>query len=228
MSDHGFESVDVSVAFLAAVLMIFAFVSTVLIRESPDEELPSVGQPRNDLRAVPPAWSPIPERTSYALLTDDRVFLLELDHFAHAIVDPTRRILGDDHFESARVLKSEVAPNSFILNFSTTAAGMPSRWIRAEVDLGPYAPGDEENVAAAWPVETSCGLSEEDRARFLRPILTVFVIPRLPVRPAAFVRFARLCQLRYRLVSIRDGDKRRFSIPVGLSSRTFALQQIFR
>jgi hypothetical protein len=231
MTDEDPVAVDVSLAFFASVLVLFVFVVIVAARDTPPIEKPSTGQIQPTMDAVPSTWAPVPERTSFAVLTPDKLILLELDHFAKSIMSPLNSIATDTQFESATLLRREAAANAFVYKIEATADAIPPQWIRLEVPLraqqpaiAPPPPAQDEDR------ETRCPISSADLSHFYRKFLTVFIMPGEGTDLGHFMAFAKDCGLRFRMVPLRPGRKgdNVLSIPFGLSAGQFALTHMLR
>ncbi len=222
MNDDNPVSVDVSMAFFAAVLVIFVFVTIQVARITPEDEWPSVGQRVPVAEAVPPTWSVVPERTTFAILSGTTLHVLELDHFARAIDAPLGWVSTRDHGENSSVPKTG-APESFDLKMSTTGENLPTEWIRASIDLSGAERINEENG------DTVCTLSKTERDAILRPILTVFVMNLPGTDLSALTKMTGACGYRHRLSPLgRPSSSGRISVRIGLSEEAYSAERIFR
>ena len=222
MNDDNPVSVDVSMAFFAAVLVIFVFVSLQIARTSPAEEKPSIGERTPVAEAVPPSWQAVPERTSFAMLIDDSLHVLELDHFARGIDTPLAWVSLRDHGERSETA-TKGTPEGFELRLSTTAKDLPPEWVRTTIALTGAVSVDAETG------EEACALAEAERAAILRPVITILVADRDGADLAPLARMTRVCGYRFRLTSMgRAASSGRFSIPIGLSEDAYTAERIFR
>lgn len=216
MNDDSPVSVDLSVAFFASVLVLFVFVTFALNRETPRMELVSSGQTVETSMAIPPSWSPIPERTTYAFLDGQQLQVLEMDHFSIAIGAPEKMVSSDEHYENITVFSDRNAPESFSINIGTTGGTLPLQWVRA-----------------AFPAVRSeggeCPLDEKTLNAFRRRLLSVLVTRSELVDLPEFVAFADTCDLRYRLIPLPSmSTKGRINFSITLVPESFLFETIFR
>ena len=216
MNDDSPVSVDVSVAFFASVLVLFVFVSFSLNRDTPRMERASTGQVNDTATAIPPTWSPIPERTSYAFLDGRQLQVLDLGHFSEVMYTPQKIVSSDAHYENVTILKDRNAPEAFNLTLGTVGGSLPAEWVRVTVPVVNTNDG-------------SCPIDDQIWAAFKRRLLSVLVMRSESVNLPQFVSFAEACDLRYRLIPLPAVNANgRVNIPISLQPASFRFEVIFR
>ncbi|MGR3466863.1 MAG: hypothetical protein ACU0CI_03215 [Shimia sp.] len=134
--EDGLAGIAVAVAFLGAVLMLFAFVTFAVLQGH--EATRSVGQQEPGLTAPPPAWSELRERNGFALLSSSGLTIFDMGVWAEALADPA----SAPGTAEAYLLPAD-GRNAAVEAFSLTVvagAAIPDRWVAASLILGPEAP----------------------------------------------------------------------------------------
>ncbi|MGR3492196.1 MAG: hypothetical protein ACU0DW_09070 [Shimia sp.] len=146
----GLGGIAVSVAFMGAVLMLFAFVTFAVLQGS--EAQRSVGQAEPTLTAPPPAWSELRTRGGFALLSEAGLTLLDMGVWAEALADPA----SAPGTAEAYLLPADgrgPAPEAFSLTV-VSAAGPPERWVAARLVPSADAPCESmPGLLTVWVLE---------------------------------------------------------------------------
>ncbi len=216
MNDDSPVSVDVSVTFFASVLVLFVFVTFALNPIAPRIERVSTGQTVETATAIPPSWSPIPERTSYAFIDGRELQVLNLDHFSDAMVSPEKLVSSDAHFENITILSDQNAPEAFSIIVGTIGGKLPMQWVRA-------------CIPAVRSEDASCPIDEKTRTAFRQNLLSVLVMQSEKVDLPELVAFLDACGFRYRLIPLYAVSATgRVNIPISLQPSSFHFETIFR
>ena len=211
-ADLDLARVDLAVVFFCAVLVIFAFV-TLTPPTQPRPDLPSAGAPVEEFTAVPPTWQAVYPRSTIAVLDAGRLLILDLAAMTGPVVATGRsQIAGRQQVQLSG--RDPAAPAAYRFALVTDIDGLPADWIATEIALqaGP------DTGSCPWPPDAAGG----------RP-LTVFVPPDRGASLSAFLRGARACGARYRLVPAdppRASGLYRLRIVTGPDR--FALDRMFR
>jgi hypothetical protein len=216
MNGNSPVSVDVSVAFFASVLVLFVFVTFALNQVTPSVERATTGQTVETIAAIPPTWSPIPERTTYAFLGGQELQVLEMEHFSTVMAAPEELVSSDAHFENISVSSNSNAPEAFFLSIGTIGGTLPAQWVRA-------------SIPAVRSEDGGCPIDDQTRTAFRRNLLSVLVMNSDRVDLPEFIAFADACGLRYRLIPLpTKSAKGRVSITISLQPNNFRFETIFR
>lgn len=197
-------SIDISMTFFAAILLIFVFVAFNLAPEmSPPTA--TLGQNEETVEALPATWNPVAERGSFALLSGGVLNLLDMKEVARGIVDPTAAVSTEANHASFLAGEGP-APNEFGLALSFTPGALPGAWVSDTL-----VPEDD----------TPCPVG-------LPSVLTVWVDHREPGL-AQTLSWAASCQLRLRVEVLPPAaPSGRVSRAISLDADSFAMQRMFR
>ena len=215
------SSIDVAVTYFASVLVLFAFVTLAFLPTQPVIPKPSIGQVQPAADAVPASWHAVSERTSYALLAHNRLWVLELTHFKDSFLSPLNWIQTPTHSERASPNTNEPSPRSFILSLITSGADLPEVWVRASVTLEGKTEFQPETCA---PFEPSAENPDEP------PLFSVLIDLRPETRLDRFLELADVCNIRYRfaVLPLPDNAGSPLEFTIGLSNASYYLETIFR
>jgi hypothetical protein len=206
--DDQTATVDLSVAFFAAILMLLAFVTFSLTDLPDDPPRASLGQTEIVQTAIPPTWSPVLRRGGWAVLTQERLVLLDLDPILAQIAEGRNSTTTENGGVSWRRVSSSASPRSFQLDLGLVVSALPPSWAGATVDFE----NDDGAVCGEFP-----------------PLLTVLLPHDLPdITP--FLSFAAACNISYKfqiLSEPREGTGVT-RLRIGLSPQSYAREQIFR
>ena len=133
-SEEGIEAIDMSVAFFAAVLMLFVFVAFNVQRPERPEELPSIGQTQPTVEAVPGTWSAIVPSGGFALLLGDTLHVIDMNRLAEGVANPLSQVSTDGGWSNFETLET-AAPNSFALEVVFLAQDLEPALLRSVHDL---------------------------------------------------------------------------------------------
>jgi hypothetical protein len=138
-------SVDMALSFLASAIVLFVFVTFV---QSPvtEEEEPkrSLGQTERTVSVRAPAWTAVQARGHFALLSGDRLTVLDMSGVAAGMMD--REMASPSPDAGLLVYDASGPPNAFDMDIRLVPARIPPAWTRAAVDL-PHAGECPEGVA---------------------------------------------------------------------------------
>lgn len=196
-------SVDLAIALFCAVLVLFVFVASNLDRDPEAPPLQTLAQTKITAPMTLPSYSPVNERTSFLLMTEDRIFHINLPEIGRGIRDRAVQYSADDgyHLFSRGTGQS---PAEFLLTINMSVKAPPTVWIRSEIDLAEKCPGD------------------------LRPILTVFYLKSSRLFPSLST-WAEKCgmRVRYEPVSLSP-DGRIGMVTLALNAEVYSADRIFR
>lgn len=140
MSDESTQtsSIDLSITFFCTILILFVFIEFNFSR-TPDE-VPdfSIGQKETQVTVIPPTWTTLRSRNSFAVLDQDKLSILELGSLAVGIIDETKALSTKQEYQMLTLGKVP-APNTFSLTFSFDPTALPLDWTRDRILLGPDA-----------------------------------------------------------------------------------------
>lgn len=176
-------SVDLSVAFFAAVLAMVAFVEFAVTRAPDTPPAETLNQPRPSVSVTPPGWRAVPPRGQFALYSGGRFSHLDLTDMAQAAVDPRHDAVNEDANYTRLVSGRAASPRAMSLTIVLSPASLPEVWSRFTVfpdsdpppacpdGLNPdrplfvYVPSNDADIGPLLRYLANCGLAAE-----LRPI----------------------------------------------------------
>lgn len=196
-------SLDLSVAFFSAVLMLFVFVDFNLNTtqvEPPDE---SLGQLSPTLHAPPGSWRAATPSGEIAVQMGEALYVLDAAHLALGAADPLNDISSDQAWVSFPRMDG-FAPNGLHVDISLTPDAPRTQMVRAAYDLA-----DPEVPCPSAPAYGPLIVYVAEASADLGPLLRVGSACALPLRiePAPFANDARTVRLQLvRSAAMFDGE----------------------
>lgn len=205
MANHDDEtaSIDLSVAFFSTILMLFVFVAFNLDDAPRDEVEFSIGQTEETIEVIPPAWSALNKRGSFALLSAENLTFLNLTNIAAGMITPKDQFQGENGYRSYS-RKGEPAPNAFQLTLNLLVTDIPEAW-------------RGETLAFDGPCPESA-----------HSLVTIILAPEVD-ELSAIQEFAARCNFRTRYEQTSGlGAEGWITFAVGLSESAYSAERMFR
>lgn len=203
-ADHT-ASIDLAVAFFCSVLVLFVFVAFNLDND-PRPEIPvTLAQRTLTREIVPPAWSALTERGSYAVLAENDLVVLDLPAIGTGIQDPSAVFQRTQEYPSY-IAGPSAAPNAFSLSFAIRPEDTDAPWQRERLSLE----------------------ADADCPQTARSLITVF-LPSTTTNLGPTLAYARRCGLRLRFHPLRQARADGYvSLRIALSPESYSADRMFR
>ena len=203
--DDDTAALDLSIAFFSAIVMLFAFVAFQMTR-APEADPPvTLRQPDIGRAILPPTWTAVAERGSWAVYDGARLTLLDLDAVTAGMADILTAYDGDDGYQSL-TLHGDDDPRAFALTLSFRPDAIPAPWRGEAVTPAPDA---------------SC---PETGRRLIRTYVAGDAADLTPL-----IAYGARCNRQIAPLALRDpGPSGRVSVRIGLSPASYSAEAMFR
>ena len=186
-------------------LMQKAFVAFQLARTPQPDPPATLAQPDTARPVLPPTWSAVAERGSWAVYDGERLTILDMDAIAAGMRDVLEAYDGEDGYQALTLL-SGPDPRAFALRLSFRPDALPAPWRREVTRPAPEAPCPETS------------------RRLLRTYVAADVADVTPL-----ARYLDACGAQFAPLVLREpGDSGRVSVQIGLGPGSYSEEAMFR